>query len=127
MKKTLLDNEKVLISLEAGILSVTGKEHMVDINVVQSIVDYRLSVSEGKEYPLLINVIPVKNITKEARDFLASKKGCEGVIAAGILIDSVIGSMIGNFFISVNRPLVPTKIFTGEEEAKKWLTNFARK
>lgn len=52
---------------------------------------------------------------------MASEAGCRGVIAAAVLIDSPLGSMIGNFFISISRPLRPTKIFTDEVEAKKWL------
>ena len=55
---------------------------------------------------------------------MASEEGCEGVVAAAILIDSSIGSMIGNFFIRISKPLRPTKIFTDEVLAMKWLQQF---
>ncbi len=58
---------------------------------------------------------------------MASEEGCEGVVVAAVLLDSAIGSIIINFFIRVSKPLRPTKIFTNEEEAKKWLSQFVKK
>ncbi len=39
---------------------------------------------------------------------------------------SPISSMIGNFFIRISKPLVPTKIFTDEAKAKEWLKQFVK-
>lgn len=58
---------------------------------------------------------------------MASEAGCEGVIVAALIIDSPIGRVLGNFFISISRPLRPTKIFTDEIKAIKWLKKFAIK
>lgn len=124
MKITLLDNDIITFELDNGILIGTGKESFIDLNIVQKIVSDRLEVQKGEIYPLLINMKGVKNTTQEARSFLASEHGCKGVSAAAILVDSALGCMIGNFFILVNKPLVPTKLFTYEAEAKKWLTKY---
>lgn len=127
MKQVLLKNDEVTIILEDGIVIATWESQAVDLTVAQRAVKYRLEATKHQSYPLLSNIKPIKNISKPARDYLASEDGCEGIIAAAVLIDSPLGSMIGNFFISISRPLRPTKIFTDETEAKKWLAKFVSK
>lgn len=127
MKETLLDNDCLKIELENFILIGTFKSEFVDINIAHETTNYRLEIQKDKSYPLLSNIKAVKNSTKSARDFLASEEGCKAVVAAAVLIDSPISSMIGNFFIRVSKPLRPTKIFTNEKEAKKWLSQFVKK
>ena len=126
MRKLLLKNDEVTIVLEDGIVTATWESNSVDLEAAQRAVKYRLECTGYQSYPLLSNIKPIKTISKPARDFLASEKGCEGIIAAAILIDSPLGSMIGNFWISINKPLRPTKIFTDEDEAKKWLVKFSK-
>lgn len=129
MKKLLIGNHEVVFDfiIEEGCVVGTFQSDFIDLSIAQKITEYRLKLQKGKEYPLLSNIKTVKNTTKQARDFMASKEGCEGVVAAAILIDSPIGSMIINFFIRVSKPLRPTKIFTIEEEAKTWLAQFVKK
>lgn len=124
MRKTLVENEYAIFELKESIVVGVLKSETMDLNVANRITQFRLDFQNGNAYPMLSNILAVKNSTKEARDFLASEKGCEGVIAAAILIGSYTTSMIGNFFLRVNKPVVPTKLFTCEEEAKKWLSQF---
>lgn len=121
MTEILLDNEYLTIERENRILIGTIKIKEVDLDMVKKITEYRLSVQHGTKHFLLSNIKAIKSSTKAARDYMASEEGCQGVIAAAVLIDSAISSMIGNFFISISKPLVPTRIFTDESEAKKWL------
>lgn len=127
MKKVLLENKEVTIELEEGIIIALWKSTLVDLNLAQLAVKHRLECTNNVSYPILSNIKLIKNITKQARDFLATEKGCEGIVAAAVLIGSPIGSMIGNFFIRVSRPLRPTKIFSDEAEAKKWLAQYVKK
>jgi hypothetical protein len=32
--------------------------------------------------------------------------------------------VLGNFYLGLNKPLVPTRLFTSEEEAQAWLRSF---
>jgi hypothetical protein len=126
MEKNFIENEFVVIVLVDNILIGTIKQYNVDLKVAQKAVDSRLEMCGPKSYPFLINIKSVKNVTKKARDFLASEKGCQGVVASAILINSSITSMVGNFFIKISKPLVPTKLFTNEEDAKQWLFTFVK-
>lgn len=127
MKKLLLENSEVAIELEGGIVTANWKTSFIDKNVAQRAVKYRLECTDYVSYPMLSNIRAIKDGTKEARAFLASEGGCKGIISLALLIDSPIGSMIGNFWIKINKPLIPTKLFTDELEAKKWLIKFVTK
>ncbi len=125
MANKFVENNFVSIKLDQQIVVASIKLDLVDLKIAKESVNERIAMLGNVSYPLLINIKSVKTVTKEARDFLASEEGCKGVKAASILIDSVIGSMIGNFFIRISKPLVPTRLFTNEEEAKKWLSRFS--
>jgi hypothetical protein len=61
---------------------------------------------------------------KEARDYLSSDSANEGLIAGAIIMDSVFTSILGNFFLSVNKPNIPARMFTDKDQAIKWLRKF---
>jgi hypothetical protein len=46
--------------------------------------------------------------------------------AAALLIGSPLTRAIGNFFMGLNKPLIPTRLFTSETEALAWLKGFVR-
>lgn len=117
-------NELVSMELIDEILIGEIKSELVDLEVAKSAVKFRLEKFGDKHYPFLINIKTVKHVTKEAREYLASKNGCEKVSASAILINSSITSMLGNFFIKINKPLVPTKLFTDKTLAIQWLSNY---
>jgi hypothetical protein len=124
MKQTLIENEDLAIELEDGIIIGIFKPEHIDIEIAKKLVKYRIQATAGKHFPTIVNIKSVKSSTKEARDFFASEKGCEGIIATALIIDSPLGSMIGNFYINISRPLRPVRLFTDEAKAKKWLNQF---
>lgn len=119
-----IKNEYASVHLIDGILTGVIKAESVDLKVAKAAVALRLEKFNDKDYPFLINIKQVKFVSKEARDFLASETGCEKVAASAILINSAVASMLGNFFMRINRPYVPTKLFTNEEMALAWLSTF---
>jgi hypothetical protein len=80
---------------------------------------------EGPErYPLLIDAREIKSITKEARDHFSLRGRESRVTCFAILIDSPLSRIIGNFFMGLNKPRVPTRLFNDEEQALTWCRNF---
>ena len=84
----------------------------------------RLELTEGRALPVLVYNQGVVSITREARDFLASAKGVEGITAGAFVLNSPVGSFIGNFFLAVHQPKVPARIFRKTEDALRWLEKF---
>lgn len=82
-------------------------------------------ISGDTIYPLLVNLMEINSISKEARDHFSMQNRTPGVSAIAMLIRSPVSRVIGNFFLGMNRSAVPTKLFTVESEAVLWLKRFA--
>jgi len=76
-----------------------------------------------EKFPLLIDARGIKSISREARSFFTTNGRETNTMAFAILIDSSVSKVVGNFFLGINKPAVPTKLFTNEREATKWLLN----
>jgi hypothetical protein len=99
-------------------------------NVYSSIEDAREFVSAfnglagGRGRPLLADIRGVTSITKKARHFLAGDGQVKMITASALLVKSPVSRIIGNFFIGLNRPKIPVRLFDSEEEAVEWLKGY---
>jgi hypothetical protein len=84
---------------------------------------YKL-VSPDSSLPILVNLKNIKSISKEARDYFSLRNRNSAVNAMGLLIKSPLSTIIGNFFIGLNKPVVPTKLFYTEKKAISWLLKY---
>lgn len=84
------------------------------------------SFYKGKKFPLLIDATDIKSISREARNQFSSKNRETYVKAYGIIVSSLISRVIANFFMNINKPTIPTKLFENEQEAEKWLKPYAQ-
>jgi hypothetical protein len=83
-----------------------------------------LRMNGGQRRPVLVDLRVVKSQTAEARAYLAGPEGSEVCQAVGLLIGSPLSRVLGNFYLGLNKPSVPTRLFTSEEEALAWLRGF---
>src|SRR5882757_9865982 len=92
----------VRLEIEDGILIGYYKEGIkINLEIAKQIVKDRREFTEFKRVPALAINLGVKNLNKEARDYLASAEGVAGVSAGAIITGSPVGSFIGNFYLSV--------------------------
>ncbi|WP_461491988.1 DUF7793 family protein [Pontibacter sp. HJ8] len=113
--------------LKDGILHCIYNDiEQLDIDIAQTCVRDRLDFAAGTSYPSLFDITRIKHSTKEARDHLANE-GNEGVLASAILVGSPMLKMAANFFIKVNKPYNPSRMFTNQQEALSWLHQFKPK
>ncbi len=82
------------------------------------------AIYKGKQFPLLIDSRNIKSISKEARDHFSLRNRESVVNAFAIIIYSPLSRIIGNFFMGLNKPRVPARLFTNEEEALAWLKKY---
>ncbi len=86
----------------------------------------RIRDSMNKEKTrVIIDMTAVFEISKEARDYFANERTASIQRATALLIGSVVSRTIGNFFLGLNNPITPTKLFTDPQEAIKWLRTFS--
>lgn len=97
--------------------------HHLDITIAREVVRERVEFKQGTAYPSLFDVRKVRDISKEARDYMA-EDGNDLVKASAIVLDSPMLRMMANFFIKVSKPKNPTRVFTDEASAIEWLQQF---
>ncbi len=108
-----------------GVLIVTYKPNiLITLKHAKEIVATRLAFTGGKKMPILILNQGIIKMDKDARDYLASAEGIEGLACAAILINSNFISITVNFFLTVTKPKLLVKTFTDKQEALQWLLGF---
>ena len=80
-------------------------------------------MGNGARFPLLQIAGPYASIEVEGRKFVA-KDQTKYATASAIVNTSFAQNLIAKFYIKINRPLVPTRIFSNREDAEKWLLAF---
>ncbi len=80
-----------------------------------------IRISGGANYPILVDLREIKSISKEARDHFSMRGRKPNVTAIAMLVSSPLSRIIGNFFLGLNRPTVPTRLFTSEKEGVSWI------
>jgi len=78
-------------------------------------------IGRGKGLPVLVDFKNLKSQDRGARTYFAGKETAEAVTACAILISSPLSRVIGNFYMGLNKPVAPTKLFTSESDAIEWL------
>jgi hypothetical protein len=78
-------------------------------------------LSGDQAYPILVDMRNIRSISKEARDHFAMRGRKPGVVAIAMLVSSPLSRIIGNFFLGLNQPVVPTRMFTERTSAEAWI------
>jgi hypothetical protein len=78
----------------------------------------------GKQFPLIVDARPIKSISKEARDHFSLRNRKSAVNSFAIIIKSPLSRIIGNFFMGLNKPAVPVRLFDNEKDALKWIKQY---
>ena len=71
--------------------------------------------------PLLCDLTNVVKMTQECRRHFAGEEHATTYSKAALIVTSPISKVIGNFFLGLNKPLKPTRLFTNKEDGLKWL------
>ena len=82
--------------------------------------------NDGKRKPLLLDFSNMQSQTREAREYYASDETNKAVSSVAVVTNTLIGNLIGNFFIGLNKSIFPIKLFTDITEAKQWLVPFVK-
>ena len=96
--------------------------------VAQSLEDARANLAAtvdlcgGGRLPLLVDISRCKPLEPEVRHFYSGKVLVDSFVALALLIEaSPFGTMMGNVYLRVARPRIPTRLFTERAAATRWL------
>lgn len=106
-----------------------GHQHFKD-NVTMDIpeqlenLDAIIKICDGHPTPFVITAGKHFIITKDARDNALSLEPKSPINANAIVVQNLAYRLIAEFFIKVQKPKNPYKIFTKQEEAFEWCKQF---
>ncbi|MFH1682495.1 MAG: STAS/SEC14 domain-containing protein [Candidatus Woesearchaeota archaeon] len=83
-----------------------------------------LKASRGERHPVLVDIRNLKSVEHPARKFFADESFSKFTKASALLVGSPLSKVLGSFFIGLNRPPYPIRIFSSEDEALEWLKKF---
>lgn len=93
----------------------------IELEDVVEMREMLVELSRGNKFCVLLDARNRFNVSSEARALIASKEYSSERIASAFIVTSLANQLVGNFFIKVNKPLTPTKMFSSEESALNWL------
>lgn len=71
--------------------------------------------------PLLCDLTNVVKMSQDCRNHFAGEEHAKTFSKCALIVTNPISKIIGNFFLGLNKPLKPTKLFTSKEQGLKWL------
>ena len=110
--------------IEEGVFHAEVLSDTFTLAMAEESIRTRMEMTRGQTLPILSDSRRVKDFTKDARQYLAKDENTMYISAGAIIISSQLQKILGNFFLLINRPNVPSKLFTNKEEALMWLDGY---
>ena len=113
----LLERGFVLARLDEGAVM-----HLED---ARECLDATWKVAGEKRRPVLVDMTRMAGEDRAARLYFVSDEAVNKYSAVALLVASPVSRVIGTFFLRLSEHKVPTRLFTDEAEAARWLEDQA--
>lgn len=81
-------------------------------------------INQGKRRPMVVDSSRMKSLAREARYYYAGEEAAKAACAVGLLVGTPVSRVLGNFYIGLSNPHLPTRLFSSEDEALEWLKGY---
>lgn len=113
---------KVYKREEDGIVVVdVTHEEVVELDDYKEIVEAIRMIGENRKQFVFVKMHPKALPSVDARNYINNPDSGRYTFAQAFLVSSLAQRIIGNFVINVQRPILPTRLFSTEQEAIRWL------
>jgi hypothetical protein len=110
-----------------GIMHISMKQNVtLNLKDAEDMVRTFGEMGDGKKFLLLFIASPDTSVNTEARYYASSPEANRFTIASAFVVKSIAQKLLGNAYVTFNKPITPTRIFTNEEEAQDWLYTFKK-
>ncbi len=92
------------------------------VDAVASI-DAMKALAGGQRRPLMVDMHAAGAVDRSARMEYARRGDL--VAAIGLIVNTPLSRMSGNFVVAMSKPTTPTRLFDDEASAVAWLSDFA--
>lgn len=115
-----------IVSLRSdGIIQIDMKaNNTLQLVDARQMVTAFAEVGGGKKYPLLFIAGDFALASPDARKYASGVEANQYTLASVFVVKNSIQKIMGNAYITFNKPITPTKIMTNKEAAITWLKTF---
>lgn len=111
-----------VLLLEDGLVENRMKENIqLEVKDVLELKEVNTAMARGNKYCVLVTANHFNAVTADARRVSASPEFVGQTIAKALLVHNTATKLVGNAYITVNRPAIPTKLFSCRDSALAWL------
>lgn len=96
----------------------------VSLEDARATMDAYLQIRDGASRPLLVGTQGMKALDRGARALYASEESARVATAVGLIVDTSVSRVLGNFYLGLSKPHIPSRLFNDEAEALDWLKRF---
>lgn len=117
--------EAVILLRTDGIIQITYREGIeIDVGLQMRMYELFNGICCGKKRPFLFAALDGVSVTPEARDNAIKMETIFPGSATAVLAKTLAYKLIANFYLKVNRPKTPYRVFNDEKKAIEWLLGF---
>lgn len=117
-------NQNARFWIDEGILFFEYKPNTtINLEVARRVVADRVAFQNERQLPVFCDMRGIISTDKAGRDFLA-KSGSLLATAVALIVSEKVSMTLSAFYLEINKPSVPTQIFTDEQEALEYLRGF---
>lgn len=120
-----IDTPYYVMYLEHGIIHQVYKPDLIiTVEIAKQMVSHRLEITKNITRPVFVDVRNLVAINAASRKYLAGEMAVKYVSAGAIFLDNYLHYLAGTVSIKIDKPTVPSKLFTDKEKALQWLEHF---
>lgn len=124
MNQNKFENDYFYAELNDNIVTVQYKPNLhLKLADAQRIVSERLEYFGNLKTPVLIKSSRIKSIDKQAREYLFNE-GLVNITAIALVETSTVEKVLTTIVFNFNKPRIPHKVFSSNQDAIKWLRKF---
>src|SRR6476620_3532186 len=122
MKPEIIETEKYIVRIHD---ENNFMEYIIREGVIIDAVDAReakrkiVAIRPEVKFYVLAEGVEFFTLTKEARQLCATKEHLDNTIAIAFYTKNVSIRLLGEIFNKINKPAVPTKVFTNRENSRE--------
>ena len=75
----------------------------------------------GRRLLAVADIRRARSVDRAARQYYASDEMTAVVRALALVVDSGVSRVLGNFFLGLNKPSIPTRLFRSVDDGVTWL------
>lgn len=117
-----INTSKVVHYIKNDVLHIVFKNDViVDLDDMIESKKVREELQKGNPMKVFVDARGLFQITKDAREFASLEENAKMSSKMAIVVNSLGIRMVANFFVKVNKPNTPSKMFSTKEKALEWL------